>query len=142
MSGPVTVRIVDGPLPRADAFAVEGAGAVCCFEGIVRPEEQGQPLVGLDYETYDPMAQRQLQRLAEQTLERFGLLAIEVVHSRGLVCAGRCSLRLRLASKHRKEALAAMDAFIDALKRDVPIWKHARYAEEPAAHHSGKQATC
>jgi molybdopterin synthase catalytic subunit len=41
------------------------------------------------------------------------------------VPVGACSLRLLVAAAHRKPALKAMDEFIDALKRDIPIWKEA-----------------
>ncbi|MCC6581732.1 MAG: molybdenum cofactor biosynthesis protein MoaE [Phycisphaeraceae bacterium] len=119
----ITVRIHDGPLAAAERWSVEGAGAVVCFDGIVRPTEAGQPIAGLSYETYDPMAERELARLALEAIERFGLLAVKVEHSRGQVDHGACSFRLRIASSHRKEALAAADWFIDRMKQQVPIWK-------------------
>lgn len=131
-NGNVTVRIVDGPLPASSPWMAEGAGAVCCFEGVVRGEEDGRAIAGLSYQTYDPMAERQLQRLADQAMARFSLLGLRVEHSRGFVPAGGCSLRLRVASRHRKQALAAMDWFIDALKRDVPIWKRVGSKEAAA----------
>jgi len=118
------VHIIDGPLGPAEPWHVDGAGALLSFEGIVRPTEHGDPIAALDYEAYQPMADHQLGRLAEQTLHQFDLIAIRVEHSRGRVPAGACSFRLRIASAHRKEGLAAMDGFIDRMKRDVPIWKH------------------
>lgn len=125
----VDVTIIDGPLPDATPWHVDGAGAVVCFEGVVRPSEAEQPITALRYETYDPMAERELARLAQHVLDEHGLLAIRVEHSRGVVPNFACSFRLRVASAHRKEALAAMDRFIDRMKQDVPIWKHAVVAE-------------
>lgn len=120
----IEVHIIDGPLheDRA-AWGVEGAGAVLCFDGIVRPIEDGQIIAGLHYQVYEPMASSSLRWLAEETRQRFAVLAVHVAHSRGDVPSGQCSFRLRIASTHRKEALAAMDYFIDRLKQDVPIWK-------------------
>jgi len=126
----IEVQIIRGPLssllhpPR-----VRGAGAMICFEGVVRPTENGRPLAALDYEVYEPMAVRQLRRLAEEAAERFGLSGVFVQHSHGRVGAGECSFRLWIAAVHRKEALAAMDDFIDRLKRDVPIWKSPVFAD-------------
>lgn len=123
------VDIYDGPLPSPGRWEVDRAGAMLCFDGVVRPLEDGQPIAGLHYQTYDPMAQRELQRLADQTLEQFDLLAIRVEHSRGFVPSGACSFRLRVASAHRQEALRAMDWFIDEMKAHVPIWKRPAWAE-------------
>jgi molybdopterin synthase catalytic subunit len=129
-SDPIVVRIVDGPL-SAEPSPWEhpsGAGALLTFEGIARPTEEGRPIVALDYEAYEPMASTMLRRQAESALAEHDLLGICVEHSHGRVAVGECSFRLRIASRHRKEALAAMDWYIDALKRDVPIWKSAVFS--------------
>ena len=102
------VKIVDGPVPPGPAAVSEGAGARLRFEGIVRGEEDGEVLAGLVYETYDPMAQRSLQALAEEALARFEAERIDVVHSRGLVPVGAVSLRVEMSSRHRAAGLAAM----------------------------------
>jgi molybdopterin synthase catalytic subunit len=52
------------------------------------------------------------------------VLAIRVEHSRGLVAAQECSFRLQVGAEHRQAALEATNWFIDAMKRDVPIWKY------------------
>lgn len=129
MSSAVTVTLRDGPLPPlAATWTVSGAGATLCFDGIVRPSENGRAIVALDYEAYEPMATLQLTRIAAALLARHGLLAICVEHSRGRVANGEVSYRLRIASKHRKEGIAALDEFTDRLKKDVPIWKTAVFA--------------
>ena len=127
----VTVAIFEGPLSGRPALAVEGAGAVICFEGIVRPMENGEPIEGLAYETYDPMARDMLGRLAGEVLGIFALLAVEVAHSRGWVPAGACSFRIQVVSRHRQEGLAAISEYIDAMKKDVPIWKQAVFSCTP-----------
>lgn len=132
MSDEVRAEILDGPLPEAEPWMVPGAGAILTFEGRVRPEENGRPISALEYESYDPMARAELLRLAREAADRFALLGVEVVHSRGCVPVRRCSFRLRVAAVHRKEALAAVDWFVDRLKQEVPIWKRAADAESNA----------
>ncbi len=127
----VSVQIHDGPLLAAAPWRIDGAGAVICFEGVVRPTEADRLIAGLRYETYDPMAEQELTRLAGEAVERFGVLAVAVEHSRGFVANFACSFRLRVASAHRKEGLAAMDWYIDQMKQAVPIWKHAVPADQP-----------
>ncbi|MEX0886390.1 MAG: molybdenum cofactor biosynthesis protein MoaE [Phycisphaeraceae bacterium] len=128
----VDVELHPGPLPPAPPWHIDTAGAAIRFEGVVRPTEQGQPLVALDYQQYPPMTERELRRLAEQIAQQHGLLGLRVAHSHGRVPVGKVSFRLDVASKHRAEGLAAMDAFINRLKREVPLWKLPVYATASA----------
>ncbi len=127
----VQVDICEGPLPAARPLIADGAGAHLLFEGIVRPLENEQPITELRYEAYEPMAQSVMTQIAEELFRAHELLAIGVEHSRGPVQVGRCSFRLQVASRHRKEGIAAMDAFIDRLKQDVPIWKTPVFVSTP-----------
>jgi molybdopterin synthase catalytic subunit len=124
----VHIEILDGPLPpQGPPRDVANAGAVLCFEGVVRPLEAGRAIAALDYEAYEPMAANLLRRLGEEVSRAHGLIDLCVEHSRGRVPAGECSFRLRVASPHRPEALRAVEEFVDRMKRDVPIWKTAVY---------------
>lgn len=133
----VKAVIVDGPVgPTAlEALAVRTGGAVGAtlrFEGIVRRSEPDggavRELVALDYQTYDPMAQRELESLARSVAERHGLASIVAVHSRGRVGVGEVSFVLEVCAAHRAETLSAVTEFIDLLKKDVPIWKRPVWA--------------
>jgi molybdopterin synthase catalytic subunit len=120
----VEVSITDGPLPAwTPAPGLEGAGAFLLFEGLVREREGDGRVTALDYQAYEPMAQSMLAQIGADIRERFGLSAVRIEHSRGRVPVGACSFRLVIQSPHRREALRAMDEFIDRLKQDVPIWK-------------------
>ncbi len=135
--GAIQVVIVDGPLPAhtcENESCAGNAGAVVCFDGVVRRVEDGHDLVALEYEAYEPMAEQELTRLAQDIATTHGLLAIDVWHSRGRIAVGETSFRLVIASAHRREALTAMGEFIDLLKKDVPIWKHAVFATKPLPH--------
>lgn len=125
----VQVVLTDGPLAPLVPMRVKGAGAVICFEGLVRPTENHAPIAGLSYEVYEPMARRMLVELAQQTRIEFELLCVHVEHSMGFVPTYDCSFRLQVASKHRTEGLAGMDWFIIRMKEKVPIWKHIKPAE-------------
>ena len=149
----VIAAIVDGPLARESEAAVLAAhgwiaardavgsaavgvvGAAVRFAGIVRRAEPREDAAGrehdllaLDYQTYDPMAERELRALACVVAERHGLTALAALHSRGRVGVGEVSFVLIVESPHRAEALAAMADFIDRLKQDVPIWKRPVWA--------------
>lgn len=120
----VQVSIREGPLgPRDFPPVLTEEGAVLVFEGIVRPLEQGQPIAGLHYDVYSPMAENLLRELADETIIRFRVTRVHVEHSKGFVPAGQCSFRLVVAGLHRQEVFEAAQWFIDRLKEDVPIWK-------------------
>lgn len=141
VSGPITPALEATTLqPVQESLAAIHAGgtvgAALRFEGIVRRAEAspGHPqqlrdLAAIEYETYDPMAQRELAGLAHKVAVRHGLQAIVVLHSRGRVAPGECSFVLEVRSAHRAESLAAITEFIDRLKRDVPIWKHLIWSD-------------
>ncbi len=136
VDGPVTSEVVTQALATpAWRAGREGAhtGAIVRFDGVVRRMEvdasgEGRALVALDYQTYDPMADRELTALAARILETHALLRIAAIHSRGRVEVGATSFVLIVEAAHRAEALVAMEAFIDALKVDAPIWKRPIWA--------------
>lgn len=127
----IEIQLEDGPLASVQAAdAAPGkTGAWVAFEGLVRAAEDGRVLAALDYEVYEPMTTRGLDRLARELAAAHSagqaqVLAVKVAHSVGRVPVGRCSFRLTVCAAHRKEALAFMDAFIDRMKAEVPIWKN------------------
>lgn len=106
-----------------DTHVADGAELV--FFGRVRNLENGDPIKGIDYECYDGMAQKELQKLAEETAEKFRISDLDCIHRVGYVPIGEASLRVVIWSKHRVEGLDAMAWFISEMKERVPIWKHA-----------------
>lgn len=123
----VIVRIVDGPVAADCAAPVAGKpgeiGAQVEFVGIARGMESGKPIVALDYEVYQPMAERQIEQIGAEITRQNCLLGLFVEHSRGRVPVGERSIRVIACSSHRGPALRAIGDFLDRLKQDVPIWK-------------------
>jgi molybdopterin synthase catalytic subunit len=121
-----TVEITRDPLEGEVEPTVEaGSGAVVVFSGVVRPEENGQPLAALDYEAYEPMARDEMRRILADLSVRFPCDSVRVRHRLGRVGAGEASIVVRVAARHRAEAFGLLAAFMDRLKKDVPIWKRA-----------------
>ena len=95
------------------------------FYGRVRDMENDHPIVALDYEYYEGMAEKELQKLGEETMSRFAINQLDCIHRVGKIPVGEASLRVVIWSKHRVEGLDAMAWFISQMKKDVPIWKNA-----------------
>jgi len=120
----VEVILTHEPLPPYEpAPARSDAGAELLFHGRVRSGEGDREIRALGYEAYEGMAHKELHGLAEETRSRFELLDLVCWHRLGDVPVGEPSLRVVLRSRHRQEAIRALDWFVVELKRRVPIWK-------------------
>lgn len=120
------------PSPNPDPA---GAGAWVEFRGVVRGEEDNQPIEALVYEAYDSMAVSEMRRLLNELGARHRCLAASVVHRIGRIAVGEAAIHLRVAGRHRAEGFLLASQFMDRLKQDVPIWKVAALpcaAKEPA----------
>ena len=116
------ISVTEAPLTRPEPN-VAGAGAVVDFWGVVRLVETKREIEGIDYEAHREMAEHQLQRIAEQAIDTFGLNLVIVHHRIGFIGVGEPSLFLRVASVHRSEGFRASEWILEQLKMKVPIWK-------------------
>ncbi len=112
-------------------------GAAVAFEGVVRNQTRGRRTLYLDYEAYEEMALRQMERLADQALKEFQVLEVRLVHRLGRLEIGETSVLIVVASAHRAAAFDACRWLIDTLKRTVPIWKK-EYFEDGAVWADGE----
>lgn len=122
------IKLVTDPIaPPPFRFPV-GAGGVVDFVGVVRPEENGRPLDGLQYSVHPVMGRPQLEKIGAAAAERFPLLGLWLHHRTGLVAAGEASLWVRTACAHRAEAYESNQWLVEELKRKAPIWKNPCYS--------------
>lgn len=112
-------------------------GAVVVFEGIVRNNTRSRRTLNLDYESYEEMALKQMESLAEKALEDFKVGDVRIVHRLGRLLIGETSVLIVVASEHRAAAFDACRWLIDTLKRTVPIWKK-EYFEDGAVWADGE----
>ena len=101
----------------------EHSGASVEFLGVVRRMEGNHPIDYLEYEAYEPMAERMIEQLIQQARQQFGLSHVYFHHQLGKIPVGEIAVLIGVHAPHRAEAFAACQFLIDALKRDVPIWK-------------------
>ncbi len=123
---PMTIDIAlqQEPLESAGPESISpGAGAVVRFEGRVRAEEKGAIIEALDYEAYEPMAQKQMEKIALELGEIHACLAVRVRHRTGRVPVGEAAILVEVCARHRGEAFAFVTEFMNRVKQDVPIWK-------------------
>ncbi len=123
---------IDAPVLYA-RLADPGAGARLIFEGRVRDSHAGRRVLGLRYDAYRVLAEREGERILAEAMARFGLHQALAEHRVGELVVGDLAVWVGVAAGHRDAGYAASRWIIDAIKADVPIWKHERYAEGDAA---------
>lgn len=120
------VRLVATPIDTAALLAEAGsddAGATVLFVGTTRRQTGGSTTAWLEYEAHHDLAAARLVAIREEAMRRFGLRRCLLVHRLGRVGVGEASVAVVASSAHRREAFAATEWLMEALKRSVPIWK-------------------
>jgi molybdopterin synthase catalytic subunit len=118
------------PLEMAPPFALPPSlGALVTFDGVVRDNNMGKPVVRLEYTAYPALAEREGTRILREAIARFTLLAACCVHRTGVLEVGEVAVKVWAAAAHRGEAFAACQAIIDQVKERVPIWKRETYSD-------------
>lgn len=98
-------------------------GGIAVFLGTARDLSRGRTVASLDFEHYSGMAEKQLNLLREQALEKFDIIEAAIVHRVGPIGIGENIVSIVVGAEHRREALEACGWIIDELKRSTPIWK-------------------
>ncbi len=104
-------------------------GAIVMFDGIVRNHSRGRRTLFLEYEAYEEMALKQMQALVDESLRRFQIRNVALVHRVGRLEIGESSVFIAVFSAHRAAAFDACRWLIDTLKKQVPIWKKEHFAD-------------
>lgn len=99
------------------------AGGIDVFIGTTRDQTKGKQVLRLDFEAYEPMAIKELQKIADRACRQWDILAYAISHRVGTVHIGEEAVAIAVSSPHRKAAFEACQFIIDELKVSVPIWK-------------------
>ena len=110
-----------------EALTDAAAGAYVGFEGWIRNHNEGERVLRLEYEVYEPIAVTEGDKVIEEARSRFPILHAECVHRSGLLEIGECAVWVGVTAAHRDEAFAACRYIIDQVKIRLPIWKKEHY---------------
>lgn len=104
-------------------MANDASGAHVIFVGTVRNSSKGETVTHLEFEAYESMAIKELERIAKHLRLQFPLHAIALYHRLGVVQVGEDAVIAAVSAAHRQAAFDACEALMNELKRSVPIWK-------------------
>jgi molybdopterin synthase catalytic subunit len=98
-------------------------GGIVLFVGAIRNHNKGKTVTHLDFESYAPMALKEMSRIAEKARSEHNLHAVSLHHRVGELAIGDIAVIIAVSSHHRKAAFNGCEQVIDELKEHVPIWK-------------------
>lgn len=146
---PISGGADEAPTPRylvtaapldADALRTlvltPASGALVVFEGVVRDRHEGHAVLRLEYEAYEPMAERLLSQVGEAVLRDFDVHDVAIHHRVGTLEVGETSLLVAVSAEHRRDAFEAALAAVDRVKESVPVWKR-EYGPDGATWQEG-----
>jgi molybdopterin synthase catalytic subunit len=111
----------------SDFVADPAAGAMATFVGMTRNTNDGRSVTRLEYECYPGMAEKEMEKIAAEVLQRWPIKKIAMIHRLGRVDIGEASVAIAVSSGHRHAAFEACHYAINQLKETVPIWKKELY---------------
>ena len=118
--------VSDRPLDAGSVVARvtgPGQGGVVSFVGTVRDRARGRVIRQLEYEAYPGMAEREMEKIAQQAADQWPGARVAIAHRVGHLEVGEIAVVVAAGAPHRAEAFAACRFAIDTLKQTVPIWK-------------------
>lgn len=122
----IDIRLTDDPLSIQDTrtwLDAPDSGGTSVFVGTVRNQTSGKEVVALEFEAYQPMAIREMEKIAEKAAEQWPVLRIAIHHRLGSLQIGDIPVIIAVSTAHRDTAFEACKYCIDTLKETVPIWK-------------------
>jgi molybdopterin synthase catalytic subunit len=98
-------------------------GGIDVFIGTVRASTKGKCVVKLEFEAYEAMALKEMEKIAEDVLQKWAVHKIVIHHRTGVLEVGEVPVVIVVSAAHRDAAFDACRYTIDTLKQTVPIWK-------------------
>ena len=122
----ISIHITSEKLNLQDCYDFvqdQECGGIVLFVGTVRNTTQNKTVKKLDFSAYEPMAIKELKKIALHAVEKFNVSKIVIHHAVGNLKIGDVPVIIAVSSAHREAAFEACQYAIDTLKETVPIWK-------------------
>jgi molybdopterin synthase catalytic subunit len=115
-------------------------GAISVFLGTTRDNFEDKTVLKLEYEAYESMAIKSLEKICDEIRSRWGdVQNIVIYHRLGAVPVQEASIVIAISSPHRTDAIQATEWCIDTVKKKVPIWKKEIYDDNKAQWKENKE---
>jgi molybdopterin synthase catalytic subunit len=118
------------------------AGAIVNFIGTVRELTDGKKTLYLEYDAYESMALKKLERIGQEIKEKWVDAEVAIVHRLGRLEISDIAVVISISTPHRSDAYEANRYAIERIKEIVPIWKkeHWEDGEEWIGNQTGTKS--
>ena len=103
------------------------AGALVCFEGLVRNHNEGKKVSALEYEAFSALCDKEGLKVITEALDKFNIFNARCFHRIGKLSINEMAVWVGVTSAHRNDAFKACRYIIDEVKLRLPIWKKEYY---------------
>jgi molybdopterin synthase catalytic subunit len=104
-------------------------GAIITFLGNTRRLNGDKEVLFLEYEVYEPMALKELEKIKRAAIDKWGDVDIAIAHRFGRLEIEDTSLVVAIGSQHRREGFDVCNFIVNRIKETVPIWKKEVFAD-------------
>ncbi|MCL7412512.1 MAG: molybdopterin synthase [ANME-2 cluster archaeon] len=103
--------------------AIQKAGAIGTFMGIVREITGDVQTETLEFEQYEDLAQESIEQICTELKQKDGIMDVVIHHKTGTIGPGEDIVYIVVASSHRTQLFPVLSEAIERVKSEVPIWK-------------------
>jgi molybdopterin synthase catalytic subunit len=125
-------ELTDHPIALAEHEALvshDAAGAVVGFVGVIRDHDGGRQVLRLEYSAHPSAGQVLTDVVGDIAAQSPGVRAIAASHRIGTLQIGEAALVAAVAADHRRAAFETCARLVDAIKQQLPVWKHQFFAD-------------
>ncbi|KAE8149575.1 Molybdopterin synthase catalytic subunit [Aspergillus avenaceus] len=112
-----------------DTISSPAAGANVLFLGTTRDTFEDRPVAQLSYTAYPGLTFKTLNKIAEDAVEKHGLLGIVIGHRLGVVPIREASIVIAVSAGHRGAAWRAGEEVLELCKEKAEIWKREEFVD-------------
>ena len=107
-----------------DSLDISGKyGATSNFVGSMRDFNKNKKVTHMTLEHYPGMTEKHLETIAKESIEKWKLLDVLILHRIGKINIGEDIVLVATWSSHRKDAFESCRVIMEQLKSGAPFWK-------------------
>jgi molybdopterin synthase catalytic subunit len=128
--GPVLQETISWLIEKMNSRTDSGGHMI--FLGQVRADEiNGKKVKAIEYSAYVELVTAEAEKIKKLIFTEFSdVKSVDIIHSTGIVPAGRISLLVFVSAGHRQQAYQACSKTVELVKQSLPVWKKEIYEDE------------
>lgn len=128
INGPISSIFIGDAIAKHSSKTNIGAHAI--FLGQIRKDQKQEKTVSaIEYSAHNEMAEQAFETIREAAFSKFDMVCMHIYHSLGNIKIGEISLFVFVSCKHRSQSFKALEWIVEAIKKEVPIWKKENFED-------------